>query len=415
MRKQPCLPICFIEVNEIKMGLIADRILQMEESATLKMANLAWDLKDQGQDIISLSLGEPDFDTPEFIKEAAIKAINDNVTHYPPVPGFKDLKEAISKKFKRDNNLNYAPEQIVVSTGAKHSLMNLCLALVNPGDEVILPAPYWVSYMAMVEFAEGTPRVIKTDISTNFKITPNQLEESLSNKTKLFIFSNPCNPSGSVYTKSELESLASVFAKYPNCYIVSDEIYELINFESENFSIGTIVSIKDRVITVNGVAKGFAMTGWRIGYIGAPLEVAKACTKLQGQFTSGANSIAQKASLAAVLADPSSLAQMKEVFRKRREIVVSKLKEISGLGVNEPQGAFYVFPDVSSFFGKSFESDTINNAQDLCMYLLKDSLVAMTPGDAFGCPNNLRISYANSEEQLIEAVKRIKQSLEKLS
>ncbi|MAX67706.1 MAG: aspartate aminotransferase [Halobacteriovoraceae bacterium] len=386
----------------------------MEESATLKMANLAWELKDQGKDIISLSLGEPDFDTPEFIKKSAIKAIENNVTHYPPVPGFKDLKKAICEKFKRDNNLDYRPEQIVVSTGAKHSLMNLCLALVNPGEEVVLPAPYWVSYMAMVKFAQGTPVVITTDISTDFKITPKKLEEALTQKSKLFIFSNPCNPSGSVYTKKELEELAEVFSHYPDCYIISDEIYELINFSDSQFSLGNVDSIKERVITVNGVAKGFAMTGWRIGYIGAPLEVAKACTKLQGQFTSGANSIAQMATMAAVQADPKELEKMKITFLERRDLIIEKLKQVPGLKVNEPMGAFYVFPDVSSFFGKSYKEQKIHNADDLCMFLLSDALVATTAGDAFGCPKNIRISYANSKEQIITAVERIKASLEKL-
>ncbi len=397
------------------MSHIANRILNMSESATLKMANLAWELKDQGKDIISLSLGEPDFDTPDFVKEAAIQAIHDNHTHYPPVPGYKDLKEAICEKFKRDNNLEIKPEQIVVSTGAKHSLMNLCQSMINPGDEVILPAPYWVSYLAMVEFSEGKPVVINTDIKSDFKITAEQLENALTEKTKLFIFSNPCNPSGSVYTKDELKALANVFEKYPNCFIVSDEIYELINFEGENFSIGTIDSIKDRVITVNGVAKGFAMTGWRIGYIAAPVEIAKACTKLQGQFTSGANSIAQKATIAAVKKDPKELQEMKNVFYKRRDLLLGKLKEIEGLVLNEPTGAFYIFPDVSSYFGKSYGEYTINTSDDLCMYLLGEGLIATTAGDAFGCPNNIRVSYANSDEQLIEAARRMKECLAKLS
>ncbi len=413
MRRQHYLQIFSIGVKGI-MGKIANRVLEMEESATLKMANLAWELKDQGKDIISLSLGEPDFDTPEFIKKSAIKAIENNVTHYPPVPGFKDLKKAICEKFKRDNNLDYRPEQIVVSTGAKHSLMNLCLALVNPGEEVVLPAPYWVSYMAMVKFAQGTPVVITTDISTDFKITPKKLEEALTQNSKLFIFSNPCNPSGSVYTKKELEELAEVFSHYPDCYIISDEIYELINFSDSQFSLGNVDSIKERVITVNGVAKGFAMTGWRIGYIGAPLEVAKACTKLQGQFTSGANSIAQMATMAAVQADPKELEKMKITFLERRDLIIEKLKQVPGLKVNEPMGAFYVFPDVSSFFGKSYKEQKIHNADDLCMFLLSDALVATTAGDAFGCPKNIRISYANSKEQIITAVERIKASLEKL-
>ncbi len=397
------------------MAKIADRILKMEESATLKMANLAWKLKDEGKDIISLSLGEPDFDTPDFIKSAAKNAIDENFTHYPPVPGFKDLKEAISRKFKRDNGLDYAPEQIVVSTGAKHSLMNLCLAMVNPGDEVVLPAPYWVSYMAMVTFAEGTPVVIETNVKNDFKISPEQLEAALTDKTKLFMFSNPCNPSGSVYSKTELHALAEVFKNYPNCYIVSDEIYELINFQGENFSIGKIESVADRVITVNGVAKGFAMTGWRIGYIGAPLDIAKACTKLQGQFTSGANSIAQKATIAAVDHDPAELTEMKNIFEKRRDFLVEKLKEIDGLEVNQPTGAFYVFPDISSFFGKSYQDYKINNSDDFCMFLLGDALVATTAGGAFGCPNNFRISYAVNEEVLADAITRMKASLAKLA
>lgn len=396
------------------MAIIADRILNMEESATLKMANLAWELKDQGKDIISLSLGEPDFDTPEFIKDAAKTALDENHTHYPPVPGFKDVREAICEKFKRDNNLHFDVDQIVISTGAKHSLMNLCLALVNPGEEIILPAPYWVSYRAMANFAGAKLVEIPTDIQADFKITPAQLDEALTENSKLFIFSNPCNPSGSVYTQDELMALAKVFEKYPNCFIVSDEIYELINFQGGSFSIGTINPIKDRVITVNGVAKGFAMTGWRIGYIGAPKEVAKACTKLQGQFTSGANSIAQKATKEAILTDPIILSGMKETFQKRRDLMVKKLKEVPGLEVNEPKGAFYLFPDVSYFFGKTFEDVTINTADDLCMFLLSDALVATTAGDAFGCPNNIRISYATSEEKLIEAVERMKKSLVKL-
>lgn len=395
--------------------MIADRILNMEESATLKMANLAWELKEQGKDIISLSLGEPDFDTPDFISEAGIKAIQENFTHYPPVPGYKDVREAICEKFKRDNGLEYTAENIVVSTGAKHSLMNICLAMVNPGEELVLPAPYWVSYKAMANFAQAKLVVINTDIKTDFKITPAMLDEALTPKSKLFIFSNPCNPSGSVYTEGELRELASVFEKYPNCYIVSDEIYELINFQGKNFSLGTIDSIKDRVITVNGVAKGFAMTGWRIGYIGAPVKIAKACTKLQGQFTSGANTIAQKATQTAVLADPQVVEERKSVFLKRRDMMIDLLQDIPGLKINKPMGAFYLFPDVSHFFGKTAEGETIETSDDLCMYLLRDAQVATTAGDAFGCPKNIRISYANSEEQLREAVKRLKASLAKLA
>ena len=397
------------------MKRVANRVAQMEESATLKMANLAWDLKDQGKDIISLSLGEPDFDTPDFIKKAAIAAINENFTHYPPVPGYKDVRSAICEKFKRDNDLDFTEEQIVISTGAKHSLMNLFMALVNPGDEVVLPAPYWVSYKAMTEFAEAKLVEIKTDIDADFKITPAQLEEALTPKSTLFVFSNPCNPSGSVYTEEELRALAEVFEKYPNCYVVADEIYELINFQGKNFSIGTIDAIKDQVITVNGVAKGFAMTGWRIGYIGAPAHVAKACTKLQGQFTSGANTIAQKATQVAVLSDPEALGEMKQTFLKRRDLLVEALGKIEGVEVNLPKGAFYLFPDISSFFGKSAGEYKIETADDLSMYLLADALVATTPGESFGCPKNIRISYATKEEKLLEAVTRIEKSLSKLS
>lgn len=394
--------------------MIADRILNMEESATLKMANLAWDLKDQGKDVISLSLGEPDFDTPDFAKQAAVKAIEENYTHYPPVPGYKDVREAICKKLKRDNGINATVDNIVISTGAKHSLMNICLALLNPGEEILLPAPYWVSYKAMAEFAEAKIVEVKTDISTDFKLTPEVLDKNLTDKTKLFIFSNPCNPSGSVYTEEELRELASVFEKYPNCYIVADEIYELINFQGKNFSLGSMDSLKDRVITVNGIAKGFAMTGWRIGYIAAPVKIAKACTKLQGQFTSGANTIAQMATKEAVLKDPATLNEMKNVFEQRRNLMIELLSEIPGLKVNKPMGAFYLFPDVSSFFGKSANGEKIENADDLCMFLLGDGLVATTSGAAFGNPENIRISYANSEEQLREAVKRMKESFAKL-
>lgn len=394
--------------------MIADRILNMEESATLKMANLAWDLKDQGKDVISLSLGEPDFDTPDFAKQAAVKAIEENYTHYPPVPGYKDVREAICTKLKRDNGIDVTADNIVISTGAKHSLMNICLALLNPGEEILLPAPYWVSYKAMAEFAEAKIIEVKTDISTDFKLTPEVLDKNLTDKTKLFIFSNPCNPSGSVYTEGELRELAGVFEKYPNCYIVADEIYELINFQGKNFSLGSMDSLKERVITVNGIAKGFAMTGWRIGYIAAPVKIAKACTKLQGQFTSGANTIAQMATKEAVLRDPATLNEMKNVFEKRRDLMIELLSEIPGLKVNKPMGAFYLFPDVSSFFGKSANGEKIENADDLCMYLLGDGLVATTSGAAFGNPENIRLSYANSEEQLREAVKRMKESFAKL-
>lgn len=386
----------------------------MEESATLRMARIAGELKEQGKDIISLSLGEPDFNVPEIVKEAAKKAIDDNFSHYPPVPGYKDFREAISQKFKSENGLDYSPEQIVVSTGAKHSLMNIILATVDPGEEVILPAPYWVSYIEMVKFAEGKPVVIETDIESDFKITPEQLKKALSPKTKAFLFSNPCNPSGSSYSKDELAALVEVFKSH-DCYIISDEIYEYINFGEKNTSIGSFDSIKDRVITVNGVSKGYAMTGWRIGYIGAPLEVAKACGKVQGQFTSGANAIAQRASLVAVKEARGEAEKMKELFLKRRDLMIELLGQIEGLKLNVPGGAFYLFPDVSNFFGKKSGNHTINSSSDLCEYLLEDCLVATTSGDAFGSPNNIRLSYANSEEQLREAARRIKESLSKLS
>lgn len=395
------------------MAKISQRASNMAESATLKMARLAGELKEQGKDIISLSLGEPDFNVPEFVKEAAKKAIDENYSHYPPVAGYKDFREAISAKFKRENGLDYAPGQIVVSTGAKHSLMNIMLAVVDPGDEVILPAPYWVSYIEMVKFAQGAPVVIETSIESDFKITPVQLKQALGPKTKAFVFSNPCNPSGSVYTKEELKALVEVF-KTSECYIVSDEIYEYINFGEPHCSLGVFDEVKDRVITVNGVSKGYAMTGWRIGFIGAPMEVAKACEKVQGQFTSGANAVAQRAALAAVSDGREEAAKMEKVFHKRRDLLIELLKEIKGMKLNVPQGAFYLFPDVSAFYGKKAGDREIKGAGDLCEFLLEDCLVATTPGDAFGCPDNIRLSYANSEEQLREAAQRIKNSLEKL-
>lgn len=386
----------------------------MAESATLKMARLAGELKEQGKDIISLSLGEPDFNVPDFVKDAAKKAIDDNFSHYPPVPGYKDFREAICAKFKRENGLDYTPEQIVVSTGAKHSLMNIMLAVVDPDDEVILPAPYWVSYIEMVKFAQGKPVIIETDIESDFKITPKQLREAISSKTKAFMFSNPCNPSGSVYTESELAELVEVF-KESDCYIVSDEIYEYINFGEGHASLGSFKEISDRVITVNGVSKGYAMTGWRIGFIGAPLEVAKACGKVQGQFTSGANAIAQRAAMAALNDGREEARKMEKVFHSRRDLLIKLLTPIEGVKLNVPQGAFYLFPDVSHFFGKKANGMTVNNADDLCQYLLEDCLVATTPGGAFGCPNNIRLSYANSEEQLKEAARRLSASLAKLA
>lgn len=393
---------------------VSNRVKNLSESATLAMAAKSRELKAQGLDIISLSLGEPDFDTPQFIKEAANEAMVNNFTHYPPVTGYLDVREAISQKFKRDNNLDYPAENILISTGAKQSLMNVFLSLVNPGDEVLLPAPYWVSYSAMAEFTEAKQVVIETHIESDFKITPDQLRSNLTEKSKLLVFSSPCNPSGSVYLKEELEALAEVIAEHENLYVISDEIYEHINFTDKHFSIGTIDKIKDRVITVNGVAKGFAMTGWRLGYIGAPQWIIKAASKIQGQFTSGANTIAQKAAKAAVLADPSVTAEMRATFLRRRDLVLAELKAMEGLKVNVPQGAFYVFPDVSSYFGKSHADGTITNASDLSMYLLSDAKVAVVTGEAFGNPNCIRISYATSDAILLEACNRIKNALQKL-
>lgn len=397
------------------MSAISQRAQNLQESATIKMAALATELKEQGKDIISLTLGEPDFNTPDFIKEAAKVAIDEDYSHYPPVPGYKDLRQAISLKFKKENGLDYPFNQIVVSTGAKHSLMNVVLALVNPGDEVILPAPYWVSYFEMVRFAEGRPVELTTSIETEFKITPEQLEMAITDKTKAFIFSNPCNPSGAAYTKEELAALAEVFAKHPHVYIVSDEIYEYINFAGKNPSFGNFDSIKERVITVNGLSKGFAMTGWRIGYIGAPAEVAKACTKIQGQFTSGANSIAQRAAITALNGGISKIEFMKEKFLARRDLMFGLLSKIPDLKVANPMGAFYLFPDVSAFYGKSHNGTTINTSEDMCAYLIEEALVATTPGSAFGSPNNIRLSYATSEDQLKEAAKRMQEALGKLS
>jgi aspartate aminotransferase len=378
------------------------------------MAAKSRELRAQGIDIISLSLGEPDFDTPDFIKEAAIEAIHNNYTHYPPVPGYPEVREAISKKFKRDNNLDYGPENIIVSTGAKQSLMNVVLSLVNPGEEILLPAPYWVSYQAMAEVAEAKAIIIPTTIDSDFKITPEQLRAHMTGNTRLMIFSSPCNPSGSVYTIEELEALAEVAAEKEDFYIISDEIYEHINFSGNHASIGTVDIIKDRVITVNGVAKGFAMTGWRLGYIGAAEWIVKAASKIQGQFTSGANTIAQMAAKAAVEADPSVTKEMQSTFLKRRDLILNELGKIAGMKLNVPQGAFYVFPNIESYFGKSYGTYKIKNASDLAMYLLDDAKVATVTGEAFGNPNCIRLSYATSDEILIEAAARIKTALDKL-
>lgn len=397
------------------MNILSDRILSLEESQTIAMARKSRELIDNGVDVISLSLGEPDFDTPDFIKDAAKKAIDDNFSHYTPVPGLGELRAAISTKFKRDNKLNYSPDEIVASTGAKQTLAQLMLAIVNPGDEVIVPAPYWVSYYQMVKMAEGNPVVIEATVDADFKVTAQQVEEAISTKTKAFLFSTPCNPTGSVYSREELAELVKVFEKYPEIIIISDEIYEHINFLGEHVSIGQFDSIKDRVVTVNGVSKGFAMTGWRVGYLGAPKWLAAACTKMQGQTTSATCSIAQKATEAAVLADPTCTKDMRAAFLRRRDLMISKLQEIDGLKLSIPQGAFYIFPDVSSYFGKSYNGTTISNANDFCMYLLNEANVATVTGEAFGSPNCMRISYAAADEKLVEAVRRIKSALEKLA
>ncbi|OJX52028.1 pyridoxal phosphate-dependent aminotransferase [Flavobacterium sp. 38-13] len=393
------------------MNHLSDRINRLSTSQTLAMAALARELKAQGKDIISLSLGEPDFNTPDFIKEAAKKAIDENYSTYTPVDGYAELKEAICRKFKRDNNLNYTPANIVVSTGAKQSLYNVAQVMLNDGDEVILPAPYWVSYYEIIKMSGGIPVEVPTTVESDFKITPEQLEKAITPKTKMIWYSSPCNPSGSVYSREELTTLAKVLEKHPDIFVVADEIYEHINFSGTFCSIASIPGMFDRTVTVNGVAKAFAMTGWRIGYIGAPEFIAKACTKMQGQVTSGANSIAQRATITAVDADPSVLNDMVAAFKNRRNLVVGLIKEIPGLKLNVPEGAFYVFPDVSSFFGKTLRGTEIKNADDFSMYLLAEANVATVTGDAFGNPNCIRLSYATSEELLTEALRRIKEVL----
>lgn len=393
------------------MNPLSDRINNLSTSQTLAMAALARELKAQGKDIISLSLGEPDFNTPDFIKEAAKIAIDENYSTYTPVDGYLELKEAICKKFKRDNDLEYKPSNIVISTGAKQSLYNIAQVMLNEGDEVILPAPYWVSYFEIIKLSGGIPVEVPTSIDNDFKITAEQLEKVITPKTKMIWYSSPCNPSGSVYSRKELTALAKVLEKYPNIYVVSDEIYEHINFSGTFCSIASIPGMLEKTITVNGVAKAFAMTGWRIGYIGAPEFIAKACTKIQGQVTSGANSIAQRATIAAVEADPKVLNYMVEAFHKRRDLVVGLIQEIPGLKINVPEGAFYVFPDVSSFFGKTLKGTKIENATDFSMYLLSEANVATVTGDAFGNPDCIRFSYATSEELLVEALRRIKEAL----
>ena len=390
---------------------LSDRINNLSVSQTLAMAAKARELKSQGIDIISLSLGEPDFNTPDFIKEAAKQAIDDNFSAYPPVDGYDELKKAICLKFKRDNGLEYKPANIVVSTGAKQSLYNIAQAMINDGDEVILPAPFWVSYSEIIRLSGGVPVEVPTSVDTDFKMTAEQLRAAITPKTKMMWFSSPCNPSGSVYNKEELTALVDVLKEFPQIFVVSDEIYEHINYAGTSFSIGAIDGMIDRTITVNGVAKAFAMTGWRIGYIGAPEFIAKACTKLQGQVTSGANSIAQRATITALEAEPSKIQYMVDAFHKRRDLVMDLIKDIPGWKVNVPEGAFYAFPDISEYFGKTLRGKTINNATDFSMYLLEEANVATVTGDAFGNPNCIRLSYATSEDLLVEAFTRIKNCL----
>lgn len=404
-----------MENTTTKAGKVSKLLSQITESATLAMARMSRELAQQGHQVISLSLGEPDFNTPEFIKDAAKAAIDNNITHYPPVNGFLDVRQAISKKFERDNGLHYSAEQIVISTGAKQALANAILALIEEGDEVLMPSPFWVSYSEIVKIAGGTPVEILAKVENDFKVTPQQLKDAINERTKLIIYSSPCNPTGSVYSREELEVFADIIQQHEGLYVISDEIYEHINFSGKTASIGSIGNMIERTITVNGVSKAFAMTGWRIGYIGAPKWIADACTKMQGQITSGANTIGQMATKAAVEADPKEVQFMIDVFKKRRDLVYGLLKEIPNIKCNLPEGAFYFFPDVSAYFGKKDGDTVINDATDLSMYMLRKELVAVVTGEAFGDPNCIRISYAASEETLIEALRRIKVALAALN
>ncbi|MFD1550859.1 aspartate aminotransferase [Putridiphycobacter roseus] len=394
------------------MTVLSNRVNELEESATIAMAQKSRTLKEQGIDIISLSLGEPDFMVPDFIKEAAKKAIDDNFSKYTPVPGYLDLREAVALKFKRDNGLTYAPNQIVVSTGAKQSLINVLLAMINPGDEVIVPAPYWVTYFEQVKMAGGIPVVVKATFENDFKVTADQIKAAITPKTKMMIFSNPCNPTGASYTKEELQAIAKVVAATPNFYVMSDEIYEHINFVRKHESFAQFPEVYDRTITVNGLSKAFAMTGYRLGYIGAPVEIAAAATKLQGQYTSATCSIAQRAAIAALEADPSQIQYMIDAFNARRLIVFDLLKTIPNIKVNLPEGAFYFFIDVSYYFGKTIQGHLIKDANDLSLFLLDKAHVAVVTGQAFGDDNCVRLSYASDEATLREAIDRIRVTLE---
>lgn len=399
------------------MELLAKRILNLSESETLAMTRRSRELISHGIDVINLSIGEPDFNTPENIKNAAKRAIDENQTHYPPVSGYMELRKAIVHKLKRDNNLDYKPEQIVVSVGAKQTIANAVLCLAEPGDEVVIPAPYWVSYREIIKLARATSVFVSAGPDTEFKLTPRQLQNAITDKTKILLYSSPCNPTGTVYTRNELRALAEVVAAHEKVHIISDEIYELINFQGRHESIAQFDFIKDRVILVNGVSKGFAMTGWRVGYMAGPEWLAKACDKLQGQMTSGTCTISQYAAIEAMNTDPATSPDVKHMlstFRKRRNLVLEHLEQIPGLRFPIPQGAFYIFPDISSYFGKKFNGQLINNSSDLCMYLLDHGHVALVPGDAFGAPDCVRISYAASKELLIEAMIRLKNALAEL-
>ncbi|ASZ15108.1 pyridoxal phosphate-dependent aminotransferase [Chitinophaga pendula] len=393
---------------------LAERLTRISEPQTIKMAKLSRELKAQGIDIVDLSIGEPDFDTPVHIREAAKKAIDEGYTHYTPVAGYADLKQAIIHKFKRDNQLEYTPEQIVVSTGAKQSIANAVLSIINPGDKVIIPTPYWVTYSEIVKLCQGEVKFVPTDLAHDYKITPEQLDEAITEDTRLFIFSSPCNPTGSVYSKQELEALAAVFAKYPHVFVISDEIYEYINYVGAHESIAQFPGMKERTVVINGLSKGFAMTGWRLGFLAAPVEIAKACDKIQSQFTSATCSITQRAAITALLGELDTAKEMVAEFRNRRKFIFEALSNIPLLKVNEPDGAFYMFPDVSAYFGKSFEGTTIQDATDLCMYLLHKANVSAVTGAAFGQPDCIRLSYATSMDKLQEGAKRIREGLAQL-
>lgn len=397
------------------MEYLSERIKSLSVSQTLAMAQKSRELKESGVDVISLSLGEPDFNTPDYVKEAAKKAIDENYSKYPPVPGYNDLRDAISRKFKEENGINYSRDQIIVSAGGKHSLINVIMSVINPGEEVIILAPYWVSYYDQIILAGGRPVVVEATLENDFKVSAAQIEEAITDRTRLIIFNSPSNPTGMVYTGKEMEEIARVVERHEGVLLMSDEIYEHIIFEGRHVSMASFDFIYDRVITVNGVSKAYAMTGWRIGYIGAPLWLAKACNKLQGQFTSGVCSIAQRAALAAIQGKDDSVRMMKEAFNRRRDLICGLLQEIPGLKLRVPQGAFYVMPDISSYLGLSDGSRKIANSDDLALFLLEKAHVAVVGGDAFGAPDCIRISYANSDDLLVEAVKRIKSALEQLN